>query len=256
MSITICIFSVPAYGQHFYQFDFSLKQDWSGELQEKTQFSSGPYAIEYSNGDKKLVIGLLLNDPNETEIQEKMIQKIKALHPDITLEQSKIQPNVKETLTHLKPYGYTLTDLAYYQMIETLNQHYGPRMVNQNELIANAEILINDINQNPDFRSAKPFSLENFEKWFQTKTGQSFTIQNVQNGELLAPMGVKGTTYLQAFSSRMDEVQDNYFLQKLANALNQKEYKTLAVLRAHSKFATEGRVLTKMMGCEPKIFFK
>lgn len=256
LSIFFSTLSVPAYGQHLYQLDFSLKQDWSNELQEQTQFSPGPYAIEYSNADKKLVIGLLRNDPKETETQEKMIKKIQDLHPDITLKQSQIQPSVTETMAHLKPYGYSLLDLAYYQTIEILNQHYGPRMTNQNELIANAKILITKINQNSDFESAKPLTLENFEKWFQTKTGLTFTVQNVQNGDLVAPMGVKGTTYLQAFSSRMDEVQDNHFLQKLTHVLNSKEYKTIVVLRAHSKFATEGRILTKMMGCEPKILFK
>lgn len=256
LAVVLSIFSTSAFCKNNYQLDLSLKQDWSNELQEKTQFSSGPYAIEYSNGDKRLVIGLPYNDSRETKIQEKMIRKIEDLHPDITLEQSKIQPSVKETLVHLKSYDYSLIDLAYYQTIEILNQHYGPRMTNQNELIANAKILINKINQNQDFESAKPFTLENFEKWFQTKTDLPFTIQNVQNGDLVAPMGVKGTTYLQAFSSRMDEVQDNYFLQKLANTLNQQKYKTIAVLIAHSKFATEGRVLTKMMGSEPNIFFK
>lgn len=259
ISIGILCFLISAgvHGQQVYKLDLSLKQDWSEELQEKTKLSPrAPYAIEYSNPDKTLVIGLLVNDPKEKKVQDQLIKKIEAFKPDITLEQSKTQPSTREVLGHLKQYDYKIEDLAYFQVLEILNQHYGPRMSTQQELAKNAGALIEKLNENLDFKSAGPFSINGFKNWFQAKTKRDFTLKNVQDGELVAPMGVKGTTYLQTFSSRMDEIQDKYFLEQLVKVLNQKEYKKIAVLRALSKFSTEGRVLTKMMGGEPKIFFK
>jgi len=250
----IITFFLTACSNRPYHPDLHLKKAWSPELEEKEQLAALPYALEYSNSNKRLIIALLTNQPDHKVIQDKMLQEIDKVNPDVVLSQPEVQPDVLSLVKHLEPYGYTAKDFAYFQMLHNLNQFYGPRLYSQKGLERRTARLIKELNLDPCFKKWGPFSIAEFKKWFSAKTDQNFTLLNVQADLLTAP--ISGGTYLQTFSFREDELQDQYFLERLAEVLNDKQNKTVVVLRAGSKFVTEGAILTKMMGSKPKIFFK
>ncbi len=234
----------------------SLKQTWTPELEETSHLAQLPYVIEYSKGDKRLIVALLNNDPAQSRKQIKLLEQLEALKPDATLEQAEVQPTPIKLLAQLKRYGYTAEDVAYFEITDILNQFFGPRVHTQKTLEKETKRLITELNERKDYAKAGTFSTEAFKKWFETKTRQPFTVEKIKDGILVAPLGTKKTTYLQTLATRMDAIQDKFFLEHLAKALSDKQNKTVVVLRAGSKFITEGRILSNMMDSEPKILFQ
>lgn len=251
--------------QNSYSPDLSLKTAWTVEL-EKTQPSEIPYGLIYET-DSKTVIYVAVNSSDAVKTDaliESLIEKWKpqivlcqghtkdVVSPtDVRFKLHNVRPILKgasaeraQTLNHMASLGISERDFEIYLVINFMNQIWQYEVHSPEDLQNKVE---HYLTTNPDAK-ALHITYAEIKKWFQEKTGIPMTQDAISNGTLTAPEDpeVSTTTYLQKLSFYQDEIDDAVAMETLATALRQ--YNTVMIIRAASKYVVEREVLHKMLG--------